>query len=347
MSTVMTADTPQDAPEASAARRRRAFRALTHERNLERLALPSAWIVLLVAFAILLPTTFATAGNFQNILGSQAVLLIMALGALIPFTAGEYDMSIASTMSLSAMTVSVLNVQFAVPIAAAALAGVLVGMLCGVVNMIIVVRLRVFSLIATLGTGTLFLGLTYWMSGSQTVTGIDRSLSAATAGTRWLFGVQPQFFYALIITVIVAFVLQRTPYGRRLLFVGQGRQVAHLSGIKVARVQASSFVLSGLIMGVAGIIYAGMLNGANPSAGQAFLMPALAACFLGSTAFTPGRFNAWGTLVAVYFLQTGVVGLQMLGARNYVQDIFYGAALVLAVALSQWIRRRGLSASKL
>lgn len=313
--------------------------------NLERLALPAAWIAVLVIFSLMLPDTFATAGNFQNILGSQAVLLIMAVGSLIPFTAGEYDMSVASIMSLSAMTVSILNVQQGMSLEASMAVAVLVGVAAGALNAFVVVVLKVSSLIATLGSGTLFLGIVYWISNSSTVTGIDRRLSTATAGSRWIFGLQPQFFYCLAVVIIVGFVLARTPYGRRLLFVGQGRQVAHLSGVKVERVRASSFIASGLVMSIAGIIYAGSLNGADPSSGQSFLMPALAACFLGSTAFIPGRFNAWGTLVAVYFLYSGVVGLQMLGAKNYVQDIFYGAALIAAVAVSQSIRHKSASKS--
>lgn len=313
--------------------------------NFERLALPLAWIAVLVIFSLVLPSTFATAGNFQNILGSQSVLLIMAAGLLIPFTAGEYDMSVASIMSLSAMTVSVLNVQQSMSLEISMLLALLVGVAAGAMNAFVVVVLKVSSLIATLGSGTLFLGLVYWMSNSSTVTGIDRRLSTATAGSRWIFGLQPQFFYCLAVVLIIGFVLARTPYGRRLLFVGQGRQVAHLSGIKVDRIRASSFIASGLVMSVAGIIYAGSLNGADPSSGQSFLMPALAACFLGSTAFIPGRFNAGGTLVAVYFLYSGVVGLQMIGAKNYVQDIFYGAALIAAVAVSQSIRHKSASKS--
>jgi ribose transport system permease protein len=313
--------------------------------NLERFALPAAWVAVLLLFSTLLPSNFATAGNYQNILGSQAVLLMMAVGALIPFTAGEYDMSIASVMSLSAMTVSVLNVQHDVSLGMSIAAAIGVGLAAGAVNGFVVVVLKVSSLIATLGSGTLFLGLVYWMSNSSTVTGIDRGLSTATAGSRWLFGLQPQFFYGLTVVAVIAFVLSRTPYGRRLLFVGQGRQVAHLSGVKVERIRVSSFMASALVMSIAGIVYAGTLNGADPSSGQSFLMPALAACFLGSTAFIPGRFNAWGTLVAVYFLYSGVVGLQMLGAKNYVQDIFYGGALIAAVAISQAIRHKS-TASK-
>lgn len=308
--------------------------------NLERFALPAAGVAVILLFSALLPSTFATAGNYQNILGSQAVLLMMAVGSLIPFTAGEYDMSIASVMSLSAMTLSVLNAQHEVPLGLSIAAAIVVGLAAGALNGFVVVILKVSSLIATLGSGTLFLGIVYWMSNSSTVTGIDRGLSTATAGSRWLFGLQPQFFYGAGVVVVVAFVLSRTPFGRRLLFVGQGRQVAHLSGIKVDRIRMSSFVASASVMSIAGIVYAGSLNGADPSSGQSFLMPALAACFLGSTAFIPGRFNAWGTLVAVYFLYSGVVGLQMLGAKNFVQDIFYGGALIAAVAISQAIRHK-------
>jgi ribose transport system permease protein len=128
--------------------------------------------------------------------------------------------------------------------------------------------------------------------------------------------------------------------GRRLLFVGRGREVARLSGIRVDRVRFLSLLGSGVISAVAGILYVGTISAADPSSGNTFLLPAFAAAYLGATSITPGRFNAFGSLVAVYFLVIGITGLNMLGIQTFVQNLFYGGALVLAVALSQLIRSR-------
>lgn len=121
--------------------------------------------------------------------------------------------------------------------------------------------------------------------------------------------------------------------------------MARLSGLHVDRIRGGALVTSALVAALAGIVYAGMLGGADPSSGQSFMLPAFAAAFLGATAIVPGRFNAFGTLVAVYFLVAGVVGLQMLGVASFVQQLFYGGALVVAVALSGAVRRRTASRS--
>jgi ribose transport system permease protein len=309
----------------------------------ERYALLGAWLVLVVAFSIALPQTYFTMGNLQNILSSQSVLLILALGFLFPLTAGEFDLSGASTMSLSAMTIAVLNAQMGVPLLAAIGVGLLAGLFVGLVNGLLTVFVRIDSFIVTLGTSTLMIGTIQWMSAGASVTGIDSALVQATVGWRGFLGLPLAFVYGLIATIVVLVILTSTPVGRRLLFVGMGRPVAELSGLNVKSLRVGAFVGAGLTAAVAGVVYAGTLGGADPSSGQSFLLPAFAACYLGSTAITPGRFNAIGTFIAVYFLFSGVVGLQMLGAQNFVQQLFYGGALIVAVAVSQMIRRHSLA----
>ena len=306
---------------------------------LERGALVIALVVVIAVFSALRPEIYPTAGNLQNVLGSQAVLLVLATGLLVPLTAGEFDLSIASTMSLSAMTVSVLNVQHGWSLATAILMALVATLVVGAVNAFCVVAMHIDSFIVTLGSGTLVLGVVQWMSDSTSVTGVDDALVTATVGTR-IGGLPLQFFYAVVVVVVVTLIFEKTPVGRRLLFVGRGREVARLSGLRVDRLRAGAFATSALVAGVAGVVYAGMLGGADPSSGQSFMLPAFAAAFLGATAITPGRFNAFGTLIAVYFLVAGVVGLQMIGVPNFVQQLFYGGALIVAVALSGAVRRR-------
>lgn len=134
--------------------------------------------------------------------------------------------------------------------------------------------------------------------------------------------------------------MEYTIAGRKLLFVGRGREVARLNGVSVDRVRATSFVLSGAMAALAGVLYAGMTGSADPTSGLSLLLPAFAAAFLGATAIYPGRFNPMGTLVGVYFLITGITGLTMLGADAFVQSLFYGGALIVAVSLSQLVRKR-------
>ena len=141
------------------------------------------------------------------------------------------------------------------------------------------------------------------------------------------------------------YVFEFMPVGRRLLFVGRGRSVARLSGIHVVRLRWAAFVASGMISAFAGVLYVGTLGSADPTSALSFLLPAFAAAFLGATTIMPGRFNPLGSIAAVYFLVTGITGLQLLGVQTFVQQLFYGGALVLAVALSRLARRRDAPAS--
>lgn len=305
----------------------------------ERVALILVMIVVVAAFSIAKPQTYFTLGNLQTILGSQALALVLALALVVPLLAGDYDLSIASTMTFSSMTVAVLNVQQHMNIGLAVLIALALSAVVGILNAVLVILLRIDSFIATLGTQTVLLGIVQWMSGDNTVTGTAQSLTNWTISNRFL-GVSLMFYYGLGVTLVMWLVLEYTPVGRRLLFIGRGRSVALLSGLPVGRIRAWAFIVSALGGGIGGVLYAGSYSSADPTSGASYLLPAFAAAFLGATTISPGRFNPWGTFIAVYFLISGVTGLQILGANTYVQNLFYGGALVIAVALSIMVKRR-------
>jgi ribose transport system permease protein len=116
--------------------------------------------------------------------------------------------------------------------------------------------------------------------------------------------------------------------------------VARLSGINTDRVRIGCLMASGFLGALAGVLYTGTQGAADPVSGVSYQLPAFAAAFLGSTCIVPGRFNPWGTTVAVYFLVTGITGLVFLGVSSFIQEMFYGGALVIAVTLSQLVRGR-------
>ena len=299
-----------------------------------RYALPVVWGLVVILFGSLEPDTFLTEANFQGIFGSQAVLVVLTLGLILPLTAGDYDLSVASVLSLSAMVVALLNAEQGWPVGWAILVALLAGGLVGVVNGALVVLLRLDPFIITLGSATFVAGIVLWISDSRTIGGISDDLVDPVVVHDFL-GIPLEFYYALALCVVVWYVLEYTPLGRRLLFVGKGRNVARLSGVRVGRVRWGAFIASATISAVAGILYAGTTGGADPSSGATFLLPAFAAAFLGATTIQPGRFNAWGSIVAVYFLVTGITGLQLVGVESFVQQLFYGGALITAVALSR------------
>jgi ribose transport system permease protein len=285
------------------------------------------------------PDNFLTIGNMGTIFGSDAVLVVLTLGLLLPLRAGDYDLSIAGTLTLSSMMLGILNGHWHINIWWVMLAALAMGVAVGAFNGLFVLIFGINPFIVTLGMGTLLAGIVLLISNDQTFAGISPGLVNAVVGDRFL-GIPLEFYYGLIACILVWYLFELTSFGRKLLFVGTGRDIARLSGISVGKHRLAALIGAGALAAVAGILYAGTSGSADPTSGTAELLPAYAAAFLGATAIKTGRFNAWGTIIAVYFLATGVNGLAILGLGSWIQDVFYGGALIVAVALSQLARRR-------
>lgn len=306
---------------------------------LERYGLVLAWALLFLVLAAARPEAMLNWASWGSLFGSNAMIVVLTLGLLIPLTTGDYDLSVASTMGLSSMLVAVLTVREGVELFPAMLAALAAGAAIGAVNAVFILWFRIHSLIVTLGVGYFVSGVILWISNGQTIAGVSMGLVKGVILTRVL-GIPLAFWYALLLAGVLWYVFQHTSLGRRLLFTGRGREVARLSGVDTGLMRAGALVAAGLVAAFAGILYTGMRGAADPSSALAFLLPSFAAAFLGMTAIYPGRFNAPGAVVAVYFLSTGIMGLNFLGADSFVQNLFYGGGLIVAVSISQLIRGR-------
>ena len=302
-----------------------------------RYAVVLALLALIVVFSVLRPDTFFTTGNLQSILITEAVLVVLALGLLVPLASGEFDLSIAAVLGFSAGLLAHLtgNLDWAVvPAVAVTFAAALA---VGVVNGIFVVGLGVNSFITTLGVGTVVGGLALAIFSAETIGGIPSSFSDPFRVE--LLGLDVPFYLGFLLALAMWYFLQHTPTGRYVYFAGEGREAARLAGVRVDRIRFGGLVGSALFAWLAGIMLAAQTGAAQASYGNPFLLPAFAAAFLGATTITVGRPNAWGTLAAVYLLAVGTTGLQLLGAADWVEDVFNGSALVLAVALARLAAR--------
>ncbi len=322
-----------------------AKRARYGESLLRRFGVVIVWAAVVIAFSAVKPHTFPTTSNFSTLFASQAPLGILALALVVPLSAGDYDLSVASILSFSSMLVAVLNTQHGMPVGEAAVLGVVFGAAVGLANGLICVLADIDPFIVTLGVGTFLDGLTLWISKSAPVSGVSQSLVNAVVVDRFL-GLSLEFWYLIAIAVVVWYFFDFTPPGRRVLIVGRGREVARLSGLRVKRIRILSFVAAGVLSGLAGVVCVGTSGSADPLEGSSLLLPAFAAVFLGATTIVPGRFNPWGTMVAVYFLTTGINGLAQIGVSTFVQQLFYGGALVIAVLLSSLVGRPSLRKAK-
>jgi ribose transport system permease protein len=304
---------------------------------MRRYGLLIAWLAVIVAFSVLRPETFFTFANFETIAGSQSVLVLIALALIVPMTAGEFDLSVAATANVSAVLIAWLNTDQGMGIVPAVALALALGVVIGLANAFFVIRIGVESIIVTLGMATLLTGAAIGINNETTTISSQALIDAVHTK---LAGLPLGFWYGLLATLVVAYVYALTPLGRYLYFVGAGRDVARLSGIAVERVRAGAFVIAATTSALAGVVLAGWIGSADPAIGAPFLLPAFAAAFLGATAITPGRFNPWGTFVAVYFLVTGITGLQLMGFSGWIEQVFYGTSLILAVALSTLAGRR-------
>jgi ribose transport system permease protein len=306
---------------------------------LNRYALVLIWAILAIVLAVAVPGQFLQPITFYTIFGTQSVLVVLTLALLMPLAVGEFDLSVANTMGMAATLMVVLNgdkYELPLPIALAVTA--LVGLAVGAVNAFLVVRVGVNAIVATLGMGTLLLGLANWVSGSIIQTGISKIMTHVVNDR--FAGLPMSFWYGVILAALMGYMLAYRPLGRRIRFVGENRDMARLSGVRVDRIRSMAFVGSSLMSTLAGILLAGQLGAFQASSATSYLLPTFAAAFLGTTVVNPGRFNPWGCIIAIYFLITGVTGLNLLGLTGWVQDAFYGGALIIAVTLSTVVRSR-------
>jgi ribose transport system permease protein len=335
---VMVESTVEETREHSERRRRANGRAIVEV--MERYALVVLLGLLVVFFALLPATsgTFLTVANIRNVAANEAVIAIAALAALIPLIGGQFDVSVGAVLGMVSVAVAALIVRAGLPVPLALVAGVAMGAAVGAVNGYIVAYLRASSFIITLGMATLVGGLVSLYSKDQVILGIPQSMT--NFGTLNWLGVPRVVWLLAVVALAIGYVLRHTIYGRRLLSVGANPRSARLVGIRVPLVVMMSFVLAGALAGVAGTVELARTGSGNPQVGSGYTLSALAAAFLGSTTIRPGRFNVPGTIVGVFFVAISVNGLTLAGAADWVDPVFNGAAVVIAVAVSTVLAHR-------
>ncbi|MFF7946380.1 ABC transporter permease [Streptomyces griseorubiginosus] len=293
------------------------------------------WLVIVVLFSVWAPDTFPTAITVKQVLNGNAVAGLVALSVVPPLAARVFDLSVAYTMSLT----SVLTAHFLVstglgPFTAIALA-MGAALLVGVVNALVVVVLRVDSFIATLATGALIQSLITMVTNDSSITGVQllakpfASIAQLDAG-----GVTLPVLYMLLTALAIWFVLEHTATGRRLYATGFNADAARLQGVRTDRLRFATLVASALLSGFAGVVFASSVGSGSPTAGSPYLLSAYAAAFVGATQLRAGRFNAWGTVIAVLLLGTGITGLGLATSAQWAASLFTGSVLIVALVLT-------------
>ncbi|MFB2586336.1 ABC transporter permease [Herbiconiux liukaitaii] len=302
------------------------------------------FVVLFVIFAIITPRTFLTPGTWLVLLDAQSITVLAAIAVLIPLVNGVFNLAIGAEVGFSVILVAVLQAKLDMPWGIAIPVAILIGAFIGLVSGLIITKGKIDSFIATLGMSSILLAGLAFLSENRQIIGLEDGFRLFATGGLPLAADNPNFkitnpvFIMLLVAFIVWYVLERTPVGRRMYAAGYNPDGARLSGVNVGRLQIASLVAGGIIAALAGVLLASRINAGDPTVGPGLLLPALTAVFLGSTQFKGGRFNVWGTVISVYVLAVGIKGLQLLGAQNWVSDLFNGVALLAAVGLSRWER---------
>lgn len=307
---------------------------LLHSMGLDRFSALYLGAGFVLIFGLLNPDTFLSATTVRLVLTEGVVVAILALAFLIPLTAGVYDLSVGANLSLALLLTNWLAMRGTDPALAAAMA-VVTGGVVGLVSGFIVVRLQVNSFIATLGVSQVVTALILLISKAQQITGAF-SESYKSWGRREIAGVPITVLYLLILALIIWIVLEYTPAGRYLFATGGNPEAARLAGVPTNRVVWSSLVASGLVAGLAGVVFSMRVGTFAINVGPGYLFPAIAAVFLGASQLSR-RPNVWGTLIAFYVLAFGIKGLQLqfLTGGYWIEPLFQGVTLIFAVALAQ------------
>ena len=313
---------------------------------LSRYALVFLGLILIIVFSLALPSTFPTSRTVDSILSDQSTVAMLALGQMLVISVGQYDLSVGYAVGLlELLTVGLLfksGIDWPIVIVIVLAAGALIGL----INGLLVTVARIDSFIATLGLGYFLFGIDNWYSQGQQVIGTSFPTGLANLNFSTIFGVPLPAVYVIVLAVILWVVMEYLPIGRYMYAIGSNRRAAELSGIRVRRYTIGAFIACSVIVAAAGVLLAAKLQIGESDVGPEFLLPSFVGPLLGATALKPGRVNVWGTIVAVLVLGIGIAGLEQIGGAFYVDPLFDGGTLIVAVGAAGYAARRQLARRK-
>ena len=299
------------------------------------------YAVFLVLLAIcvalsLASNVFTTIENLGNVSEQVSVVGVTAMGMTLLLVSGNIDLSMGGQVALIGVIVALVANWANTPAGMAA--GVFVGLMLGVVNGLIVTRLAVNSLVATLGSGLAFGGLAFLLSGSQPIVLTDRSLQDLM-NLRLIRIPVPAYLFAVVIAA-TAWFLHTTVGGRELFAVGANPEAARYAGLRVDRLRFIPFVIMGFLCALASLILTGLLNTADPGAGARLPLDVIAATVVGGVSIAGGRGTVFMAVVGVLLIGVVSNGFNLLGLDPNYQSIFSGLIIIVAVAVDSALQKR-------
>lgn len=292
-------------------------------------------VILLIVFSILKPKAFMSAGNFVKIIEQSAIYILLACGEFFGIILGGIDLSVSSVMALSGVVCAKLMLMGLHPILAVILGIFVFGALVGALNGFLINVTELPPFIITLGTQSVFRGITYILSDARSVSGISTGFTKVVGGK--IGGVIPMsIVIALVVAGIVIFITTQTKVGRNIYALGGNPQSAYFAGITTKRHQLFCFILSGICASLAGMVNVARLGSAEPNAGTGYETYAIAAVIIGGTSFFGGQGTVWKVVIGGIIIGCINNGLNMVGLSSYYQQIAMGVLIILAVTLDRF-----------
>lgn len=310
-------------------------------------------IAIFVIFAILLPGKFLSVANLQSMAVQFPEFGILAIAIMVTMISGGIDLSVVGAANLSSIAAALvlarltgdggagMSLGIAIPLAIGA--ALIVGSLCGLFNGFLVARVGIAPILATLGTMSLYTGLSYVITGGPAIP----TTQLAFVGNGTILGIPYPVIIFVVLALIFALILNRTTYGFNVYMLGTNETAARFSGINSVRVLMRTYLLAGLLAGVAGIVFLSRVNSAKADYGESFVLLAVLICILGGVSYTGGFGSVSGLVLAVLCLQFLSTGLNMLmlqlsgsSAAIFFRQFAWGALLLLVMVVNYYVEQR-------
>lgn len=298
----------------------------------------AAWIVVFAIFSYFAPNSFPTVRNLETIARQTAIVGFAAVGMTYVIVAGGIDLSVGSMVALVAVVVA-WCLRAGYPPEVAAVAGIAAGGLCGFINGWLTGKLKITPFIVTLGSLTLLRGLSKGIADEKKIdaplTWLNQLLAALGPHQRWML-VPVGVWMLVAVSVLAAWALRYTAFGRHTVAIGSNLQTARLCGVPVDRVRTSVFVVGGLCAGLAGLMQFSRLSVGDPTVAVGLELQVIAAVVIGGGSLSGGEGSILGSLIGAVIMTTISAGGSHMGLPNWVQEIVTGLIIVAAVALNRW-----------
>lgn len=291
-------------------------------------------LIILMVFVSVLNPTFLQANNLMNLMRQLIINGFIALGMTFVILTGGIDLSVGSTLALTSAIFAGL-LQNGVNTGLAILITVGLGLILGLINGLLITKGKLAPFIVTLATMTIFRGLTLVYTDGRPIAGPKDNFAFKFLGKGQFFGIPFQVILFILAFLLLWIILNKTALGRKIYAVGGNEKASYISGINIDKVKICVYVVSSLMAVLSGLVLTSRLNSAQPTAGAAYEMDAIAAVVLGGTSMTGGSGSLTGTLIGILILGVLNNGLNLLGVSSFYQQIVKGIVILIAVLIDR------------